>query len=224
MTQVQRCPTCGAIKCPNCSAPLKTDSRECPYCGVEMIISEDGKDFQKVEKLNCSYCGAKISRHSPLCPSCEKKTWQYCPNLHCNEKFDLALTNCPLCGEEVARGYRRLQDRHEHLFEKPSTKVQDEINKQLVDGERVLVLLTAVEDALILTDSRILHYSGGKSFRYAYSEVTDSSLDKYGNLTISLGGEKPHDILIICPEKKQAQFAEAIELIQAFRDKAKVSS
>lgn len=223
MTKVERCPSCGAIKCPNCGAPLKRDVRVCPYCGVELVISEDGAEFQKVELLNCPHCGSKISRHTPLCPSCEKKAWQYCPNLRCDEKFDVNLLVCPRCDAEVRRGYNRLEEDYAALVEKPVAKAQEEINKQLVDGERVLVQLVAVEDTLVLTDCRILHCSGAKSFTYIYSEVTNAALDKYGNLTISLGGEKPKDILLICPVKKQAEFAQAVELIQSFLKKAVVN-
>ncbi|MGB9553724.1 MAG: zinc-ribbon domain-containing protein, partial [bacterium] len=91
MDTVERCPTCGAIKCPSCHAPLKEGITVCPYCGVEFRISPDGSTFTKVERLVCPHCGAKISRSDPFCPSCHRKAWQYCPNLDCSEKFDLEV-------------------------------------------------------------------------------------------------------------------------------------
>jgi hypothetical protein len=52
--------------------------------------------------------------------------------------------------------------------------------------------------------------------------IEDASLDKYGNLAISLGGEKPHDLIIICPQKKTSEFSELIDLLLKFRNKSKI--
>jgi len=220
MNTVERCPTCGSIKCPSCGAPLKEGVSSCPYCFVEIRISEDGKEFLKVERLVCPHCGAKISRSDPFCPSCKRKAWQYCPNLECTEKFDLNAKNCPLCGTDVKEGIKRLQSSWENLRENAGSKAE-EIESQLDPEEHILILLNAVEDTLILTDSRLVHRAGRNYFTYLYSEIEDASLDKFGNLIISLGGEKPHEILIICPTKKEGLFSQAVKFLLKLRDRSR---
>ncbi len=220
--KVERCSGCGAIKCPSCLAPLKSDGKSCPYCGVELVFSQDGQFFAKVEQLSCQFCGAKISRHSPFCPSCNRKTWQYCGDLSCEGKFSLDTQTCPVCSKEVRRSLERLEDDYQRLRETLPAKVQEEIQKELDPLERVFVQVAAVEDVLILTDSRLIQRSGNKYFSYPFGMIEDASLDKYGNLTIALGGEKPHDLIIICPEKKTSEFSELIELLLKFRKKSKI--
>ncbi|MCR4429083.1 MAG: zinc ribbon domain-containing protein [Caldiserica bacterium] len=220
MDKVEQCPTCGAIKCPSCGAPLKEGITSCPYCGVEFRISEDKTTFLKVERLVCPYCGAKISRIDPFCPSCGKKAWNYCPNLDCKERFGLKTQTCPVCGMEVESAKRRLIDSYENLRESDSPK-SEELSKELDPEENVLVLLNAVEDTLIITDSRLIHRSGKNYFTYPFSEIENASLDKFGNLIISLGGEKPSEVMIICPEKKEKQFQEAIDLLLKLSKRAR---
>ncbi len=220
MIKVEKCPTCGSIRCPSCQAPLKEKVTSCPYCGVELVISEDGQEFLKAEKLACVHCGARVTRESPICSSCQKKTWQYCPNLKCTEKFDLKVMECPTCGMEVRKRYDRLQEDYAHLVDKVSQKLMDDILANLDPEERILALLIAVDDILILTDSRLVQRSGGKYFTYPYSQVEDAKLDKFGNLYISIGGDRPKELLIICPTNKEKQFQEAIELLLTFKEKA----
>lgn len=220
MDKIERCPTCGAIKCPSCGAPLKEGITLCPYCGVEFRISEDKTSFLKVERLVCPYCGGKISRTDPFCPSCKRKSWQYCPNLDCTEKFDLRTQTCPVCGKEVDSEKNRLLDSFEALRESASPR-SEELSAELDGEEKVLVLLNAVEDTLIITDSRLIHRSGKHYFTYPFSGIENASLDKFGNLIISLGGEKPGEVMIICPEKKEKQFREAIDLLLRLTQKAK---
>lgn len=222
MDTVERCPACGAIKCPSCHAPLKEGITVCPYCGVEFRISQDGSTFTKVERLICPHCGAKISRSDPFCPSCHRKAWQYCPNLDCSEKFDLEVNVCPACGTEVESGMNRLLDSLEGLREKPAMIKSEDLESQLDPLEKIWVLLNAVEDTFIITDSRLVHRSGRNFFFYPFAEIENATLDKFGNLIISLGGEKPKDIMIICPEKKEKQFEEAVELLLKLSQRAKV--
>lgn len=129
---------------------------------------------------------------------------------------------CPICGKEVRRSLDHLEEDFQHLRETLPAKVQEEIQKELDPSERVLVQVAAVEDILILTDSRLIQRSGNKYFSYPFGMIEDASLDKYGNLTIALGGEKPHDLIIICPEKKASEFSELIDLLLKFRNKARI--
>lgn len=221
MSTVERCPACGAIKCPYCGAPVKEGITNCPYCNVEFRISDDGQSFTKIEHLVCPQCGAKVTRADPLCPSCKKKAWQYCPNLECHDKFDLDMETCPTCGMNVTEGLAELQTSTEHLREKAGAKVSSTLD-QLDPQEHVLVLLDAVEDTLIITDTRLLHLSGKTTYSYPFSQIEDASLDKFGNLIISMGGEKPREILIICPKAKEKLFQGAVDLLLKYRDKAQV--
>jgi hypothetical protein len=128
---------------------------------------------------------------------------------------------CPVCGTEVESGINKLLDSLEGLRESPSVKSED-IEAQLDSQEKVLVLLNAVEDTFIITDSRLVHRSGKHYFTYHFSEIENATLDKFGNLIVSLGGEKPQEIMIICPEKKQKQFQQAIDLLLKLSRRAKV--
>lgn len=91
-------PKTATVKCPNCSAPLHTDSDRCEYCGARVEVSQD-RTKVVLAGLPCPECGVDNDPSQCFCGSCGAPLVQTCPR--CGEANRLGFRYCGACGSEL---------------------------------------------------------------------------------------------------------------------------
>ncbi len=81
--------TTPTVKCANCGANVKHDSKFCPECGAKM--GQEG--------VKCAKCGATVSASSKFCPECGAPTSVVCPK--CGVQVKSGMKFCPECGARI---------------------------------------------------------------------------------------------------------------------------
>ena len=98
-------PKITSVKCPNCSAPLGTDSNRCEYCGARVEISQDGTKVV-LAGVQCPDCGLDNDPAQRFCGACGAALVQTCPS--CNETNRVGFQYCGGCGLELREARKQV--------------------------------------------------------------------------------------------------------------------
>ncbi|MBU1056512.1 MAG: SPFH domain-containing protein [Proteobacteria bacterium] len=82
-----------AINCVECSHPIGSDAKFCPYCGHQQLII-----------IRCKKCGKNLTTNSNFCPRCGQPAEEKEKPSSCKKCGGKNLTNsvfCNLCGEKL---------------------------------------------------------------------------------------------------------------------------
>lgn len=89
------------LQCPQCGAPLNSDSSRCEFCGTTVRLSEDRQHFIGVS-VTCPNCNANNHIGDKHCGSCGASLVLACPMPNCQGENGVWRKFCKKCGRNIA--------------------------------------------------------------------------------------------------------------------------
>ena len=113
------------LKCPNCGANISNTGTVCNYCGLRIVLSDDGMKSATLGIL-CPHCGENGRQTERFCSKCGTALLR---NFHsCDEGIPIKSEHCPSSGNDENSCQR------------------EKVVRELAELERVNCLLSAKLD------------------------------------------------------------------------------
>ena len=90
-----------ALQCPQCGAPLNSESSRCEFCGTTVRLSEDRQHFIGVS-VTCPNCNTNNHIGDKHCGSCGASLVLACSMPNCQGENSVWRKFCKKCGRNIA--------------------------------------------------------------------------------------------------------------------------